>query len=187
MGGAAGGEGGASLPASWPEAGPRVGAESSQDRLVLSLARPGQPRAQVGNSRTCSSPLRLTIPSPKTLPPLASPHLISVTRSRAAPSTPPLMQSLLHLLASTVALSLPSSTQAPARRPHCLKLGHTPPGGPSARPSPASHGGREAPLCPTSGCPPLPLSPRPPLPHTRFACPSPLSSSLLSSAQATQG
>nr|XP_025142834.1 uncharacterized protein LOC102407694 isoform X13 [Bubalus bubalis] len=32
------------------------------------------------------------------------------------------MQSLLHLLASTVALSLPSSTQAPARRPHCLAV-----------------------------------------------------------------
>lgn len=185
MGGAASGEGGASPPASWPEAGPRVRAESSQDCLVLSLARPGQPRAQVGNSRTCSSPLHLTIPSPKPLPRLESPHLISVTRPRAAPSRPPLMQPLLHLLASRGTRSLPSSTQAPARRPHCLKLGHMPPAAPLPGPLPLPMGAGRL-LC----TPPLGAH------RSRLAlgrlCLSPalparlFSSSLLSSAQATQ-
>ncbi|XFF93303.1 hypothetical protein AB1E18_019522 [Capra hircus] len=95
------------------------------------------------------------------------------------------MQPLLHLLASRGTRSLPSSTQAPARRPHCLKLGHMPPAAPLPGPLPLPMGAGRL-LC----TPPLGAH------RSRLAlgrlCLSPalparlFSSSLLSSAQATQ-
>lgn len=74
-------------PASWPEAGPRVRAESSQDTGWYSRW-PGLvslvPRS--ADSRTCSVLCSLPSPHPSPCPLSRAPRLISVTRPRAAPA-----------------------------------------------------------------------------------------------------